>query len=320
MAINRRFLYAGLFLVALGGVLVLVDLAAVDTAAVAVVLRLWPLALVALGAGIVLRRSRYALIAGVLAAMVPGLVLGGGLAVAPRYSVACGQHAVPSNPETQRGTFSGPATVELQANCGSLAIGTQPGSAWQLTTSNTAGRTPIATATERTLQVISDGHDGWDLGDSSRDAWTLALPTTQLDRLALRVNAGQASVALPGATVGSLVITGNAADVSVDATQAAIANLDATLNLGRLSIRLPAAGLQAGAIRVGAGQLLLCVPFGLGMHVEFTGTPRDVRVNGLQTDGSTWENEGYATASSRADLRVRVNFGAVAINPIGGCK
>ena len=320
MAINRRFLYAGLFLVALGGVLVAVDLAAVDTATVSSVLRLWPLAIIAIGAGVVLRRSRFALIAGVLAAMMPGLVLGGGLAVAPRYAVECGQHGAQSNPETRSGTFSGAATVELEANCGSLAIGMQPGGAWQLTASDTAGRVPIVTATERSLQVISNGHDNWDLSDSGRDSWKLALPTTELDRLALTVNAGQASMVLPGATVSSLLVTGNAADLSVDATQATIEDLDATLNFGRLSIRLPAQGLHSGAIRVGAGQLLLCVPFGLGMQVQFTGTPREVRVNGLLNDGSIWENEEYASASSRADLRVRVNFGSVAINPIGGCK
>ena len=105
----------------------------------------------------------------------------------------------------------------------------------------------------------------------------------------------------------------------LQATLATISDLDARLNLGRLSIRLPAHGIS-GAIRVGGGQVLLCVPFGLGMHVEFTGTPREVRVNGLLTDGSIWENEGYASAASKADLRVRVNFGTVAINPIGGCK
>ena len=319
MAINRRFLYAGLFLVALGGVLVAVDLAAVDTATVSSILRLWPLAIIAIGAGIVLRRSRYALVAGVLAAMVPGLVLGGGLAVAPRYAVECGEHGAQSNSETQRGTFSGPATVELEANCGSLAIGTQAGSAWQLTTSDTAGRVPIVTASERTLQVISNGPGDWDLGDTGRDSWTLALPTTELERMAMTVNAGRASIALPGATVSSLVVTGNAADVFMDITEATISDLDARLNLGRLSIRLPAHGMS-GAIRVGGGQVLLCVPFGLGMHVEFTGTPREVRVNGLLTDGSIWDNEEYASAASKADLRVRVNFGTVAINPIGGCK
>jgi len=43
MAINRRFLYAGLFLVALGGVVVVADLAMVDSSALSNVLRLWPL-------------------------------------------------------------------------------------------------------------------------------------------------------------------------------------------------------------------------------------------------------------------------------------
>src|SRR5690242_2718690 len=51
MAINRRFLYAGLFLVALGGVLVAVDLTAVSTDALTNALRLWPLAWIAIGVG-----------------------------------------------------------------------------------------------------------------------------------------------------------------------------------------------------------------------------------------------------------------------------
>src|SRR5205823_5951935 len=93
MAINRRFLYPGLFLVALGGVLVAVDLSAVDSSVLDATLRLWPIAIVAIGAGIALRRSRFALAAGVLAAMMPGLVLGGGLALAPRAPGECGSDA-----------------------------------------------------------------------------------------------------------------------------------------------------------------------------------------------------------------------------------
>ena len=47
MRVNRRFLYWGLVLVAIGGVLVASDLGAIDTATLADVLRLWPLAIVA---------------------------------------------------------------------------------------------------------------------------------------------------------------------------------------------------------------------------------------------------------------------------------
>ena len=44
MRVKRPFLYPGIFLVALGGVFVAADAGAVDTAFLADVVRLWPLA------------------------------------------------------------------------------------------------------------------------------------------------------------------------------------------------------------------------------------------------------------------------------------
>jgi hypothetical protein len=318
LAINRRFLYVGLFLVALGGVLVAVDLSAVDSASLGAALRLWPLAFVAIGAAIVLRRSRFALVAGILAAMVPGLVLGGGLALVPRYAPDCGAGVEQLPAATQRGTFAGTANVELEASCGSVSIGTQAGNSWALTTTNTAGLAPIVSESDQVLQVISHGDDDWGF-DSGRDAWTLALPTTRLERVALDVNAGRASVALPGADIGTLKLRGNAADITVDASSTAMSELDGALNFGRMSIQLPEHSSLSGAIRVGAGMLELCAQPGSLLHVDFAGTPREVRVNGLQTDASEWQSDN-ALSPYRIDLSVKVNFGTVAINPIGGCK
>src|SRR6476661_3755677 len=127
MAINRRFLYAGIFLVALGGVLVAVDLSSVDTSALAGVLRLWPAALVAIGAGIVLRRSRYALVAGIVAALIPGLVLGGGLAIAPEYASDCGTRGDVISNVTDQGTLADGADVDVNVDCGSLVLDARTG-------------------------------------------------------------------------------------------------------------------------------------------------------------------------------------------------
>src|SRR6476661_6958461 len=170
MAINRRFLYLGLFLVAIGGVLVAVDLAAVDTTALSDVLRLWPVALVAIGAGIVLRRSRYALVGGIIAAMLPGLVLGGGLAVAPRHGLDCGAGNVGEQTRTQHGAFSGGGAVQIDTSCGSISIQTQPGDAWQLTSSSTTGREPHVELNGDVLQIASAGSDMFENG---RDTWNL---------------------------------------------------------------------------------------------------------------------------------------------------
>src|SRR4026207_571082 len=119
MAINRRFLYTGLFLVALGGVVGALAVAEVAAPALPGVLRRWPVALVAIGAGIVLRRSRYALVAGILASLIPGLVLGGGLAIAPEYASDCGTHGDVIGNITDQGTLADGADVDVNVDCGS---------------------------------------------------------------------------------------------------------------------------------------------------------------------------------------------------------
>ena len=320
MAINRRLLYAGLFLVALGGVLVAVDLAAVDTTALAGVLRLWPVALIAIGAGIVLRRGRYALVAGILAAMLPGLVLGGGLAVAPRHGLDCAAGSEPAETTTQHGTLTTPANVSVFTSCGSISIGTQPGAEWQLTSSSVVGRTPDVELTDEGLRIQSGGGEDWDWLESGRDTWSLALPTTPMEMVRVGVDAGRANIALPGATVGVLVLDGTGAEIVADLSSTKVGEVDGTLDFGRLAIQLPGQGPYEGAFRVSAGDLRLCVPYGLGLHVDFAGSPREVRVNGTRTQATEWENELYQSTTNRADLSVKVSFGAVAINPIGGCK
>jgi hypothetical protein len=318
MAINRRFLYAGLFLVAVGGVLVAVELSTVDTSVISNALRLWPLAWIAIGAGIVLRRSRFALVAGILAAMIPGLALGGFAALAPRHGLDCAATGGTAETTTQRGTA--PVSVQVETNCGSISIGTQPGNAWQLTSSNAPGHAPDVEQTDGRLSISSTGSD-WEWLDEARDSWNLTLPTSALEGVFVTANAGRVTADLAGADIGKLVLTGNAADLVVDASSTTIQELHGTLDFGRLAIQLPARGGYSGVIRVGAGELRLCVPYGLGVRVDFAGSPREVRVNGLRSEGQTWENDLYRTSTNRADLSVKVNFGSVAINPvIGGCK
>ena len=317
MAINRRFLYAGLFLVTLGGVLVAVDLSAVETSALSNALPLWPLAIVAIGAGLALRRSRYALIAGTLGALIPGLVLGGGLVVAPRHGLDCAATNEAAGTTTQQGEFAGSAVVQVDTSCGSISIGTSEGRSWQLTSSNTTGRGPHIDASPHQLQISSSAGSWLDNG---RDTWSLTLPTAKVGSVVVTVKAGRATATLPDANIGTLSLTGNGADIVVDASTATVEELDGAIDFGRLAIQLPERGAYSGAIHIGAGQLLLCVPFGVGARIDFAGSPREVRVGGLRTDASSWENDLHLSARSQARISVKVNFGSVAINPIGGCK
>src|SRR5207248_6958252 len=119
MRVNRRFLYGGVFLAAIGSVLVATDLDVVNTAALADALRLWPLIPIAVGLGIVLRRTQFSLSSGLVAAALPGLLLGGAFAVGPRFVGDCGVRSdEPTQTVGQQGTFERPASILIATGCG----------------------------------------------------------------------------------------------------------------------------------------------------------------------------------------------------------
>ena len=311
MRVNRRFLYWGVFLVAIGGVLVAADLGPVDSTIILDALQLWPLAFVAIGVGLVLRRTRFSVPGGMLAAAVPGLVLGGGFALLPRIAVDCGAGSAPSSVATHQGLFDGPARISVTTGCGSLVVGTAPGGGWQLQADGAGSRTPIIEASATALSIDAGGHggfhpsfhsgddDGWRVFGAGRDSWQLTLPTTAIQDLSIDVNAGQGRIDLSEATVESL---------------------SGTVNAGMLSFSLPANADLVGSIEVNAGALEVCAPNGLGLRVEHTGELSSVSVGALHVEGTEWESPDYASALHHADLNVDVNLGNVEINPIGGCK
>jgi hypothetical protein len=90
MRINRTLVYAGVFLVAIGLAIFAVDQRPFATDTVLSVLRLWPLALIAIGAGIALRRTQLGLASGLIAAAVPGLLLGVTMAATPPVAIDSG--------------------------------------------------------------------------------------------------------------------------------------------------------------------------------------------------------------------------------------
>jgi hypothetical protein len=320
MRVNRRFLYWGILLVALGGVLVAADVAVIDTPALADALRLWPLAIVAIGLALVLRKTRWSLAGLVLAAALPGVVLGAAFAVAPRFAGNCGARGEVANVATTQGTFDRTATIFVRSGCGSLNVTTAPGNGWRLDARNTAGRTPRIDSSARSLSIDATSDRGRDFLDAGRDAWDLTLPTTDLDELSMVVTAGHSHIGLSGARIKQLALTVNAAETVVDASSASVAEVSAVVNVGSLSITLPAASDLTGSLRVGGGQLRICAPPGLGLRVASRGVAGGVIVDGLKQEESNWQNPDYASAPHRADLTVRATFGAVEINPIGGCS
>jgi hypothetical protein len=320
MRVNRRFLNWGVFLVAIGGVLVVTDLAAVDSATIADALRLWPLAIIAIGIGLILRRTRFSVAGGMLAAAVPGLLLGGAFAVVPHFSVDCGGRGEPASISTREGTFDGPATVSITSGCGTLVVNTGAGNGWVFSGGNTANQPPIIDATGQSLTIDSGATEGWHFFDAGRDKWNLTLPTSRIDDLSLVVNAGKGQIDLAGAQLGRLDLTTNAAETIVDISGATLTDVSGAVNAGLLSVHLPSGSDVSGSLTVNAGALQVCTPPGLGLRVTHGGVLSEIKVDGLQVTGNAWQSPDYASATHHADLSVIANVGAVEINPIGGCK
>lgn len=320
MRVNRKFIYTGVFLVAIGAVLVAADLGGVASATLQEALRYWPLALVAVGVALMLRRSPLGLTSGVVAAVAPGLVLGSLLAVAPRYGYDCGANGQMSPEATQTGAFTGPASVEIRSGCGSLAIGTQAGSGWSLTAANSAGYAPTVDATDSTLTVWTVGVDDYHFLRGGRDEWQLALPADRLADLDLNLDATKGTIALPGARLSGLSVRTNLSELSIDASDGAIDELSVNANLASVILRLSALGDLSGSIRADAANVILCVPPELGLQVTSRVSAGQVTVGGLEQSGGVWVSPSYSTATYHADINVNASLANVEINPTGGCS
>src|SRR3954451_14445425 len=273
MRVHRRLLSWGVFLVAVGAVLVANDLGAVPANNLSDVLRFWPLALVAIGLSLVFRRSRVSLPLVLVAAAVPGLVVGAAFAVAPNWARDCGGRGGPASTSTRDGRFDGPARVNVRSGCGSMEIRTSPGDAWHydVSATTTDSGTPDVAATSRTLAIDTAPAEHWmPLADGRQDG-TLTLPTSRVDALELTVLAGRADAALGGADLGRLVLTVDAGKVVIDATGASIDELSADVNVGEVAVTLSSAHDLTGSIDVAAARLLLCVPELLDVDVNETG-------------------------------------------------
>lgn len=320
MRVNRRFLNAGLFLVAVGGVIVAADQGLLGSTTLTDVVRLWPVAVIAIGVGLVLRRTRLGLAGGLVAAAVPGLVLGSAFAAVPRFAGSCGTNTEPALITTSQGTFSGPQapSIYVSTGCGTLDVRMGPPDEWRLDAGNSTGRTPDVLAGEQSLAIDVPGKPGWQMLERGRDRWTLTLPTSGIEALELRANANHARLDLTGAEIGVLEIVSNASDVTLDATWARVANVVGTVNAGSMSVRLPNAD-QVDSFRVNVGDLEICAPPDLGLSISSRGA-FDLTVAGVSIDDRSWESANYGSATYNAELDVRVNLGSVSVNPIGGCR
>src|SRR3990170_7039277 len=125
MSINRSLLNWGVFLMALGGVPLAVQQGWASSGIVGDLWRLWPLILVGIGLGLILRWTPIAWLGGALVAGTFGLIFGALLAggVSGISGACVGIGSGETETTTESGATSGTAFgLALDLSCGELAV------------------------------------------------------------------------------------------------------------------------------------------------------------------------------------------------------
>ena len=204
MHIRRGFLGWGVFLILAGAIPLAVRAGYISDDQIGRFWDLWPLILVGIGVGLILSRTRFDFVGGLIVAATVGIMVGGLLSVGVGgISIGtCGPNAATTPFPAADGTFTSAADVGIQLNCGELAVGTEQGSAWHLEGTDAKGVGPVVESGGSSLDIRSRNENGasfFGLGD--RDTWRLTLPTASPLTLDLHLNAGRATVGLAGASL-----------------------------------------------------------------------------------------------------------------------
>jgi hypothetical protein len=326
MHIRRSFLGWGVFLILAGAVPLAVRGGYLTTDQIGRLWTLWPLILVGVGVGLILTRTRFDFIGGIIVAATLGLMAGGLIStgVGAVSTGACGEGGRTAAFPARDGAFATTGgSVQIDADCADVTLGVGSDDAWRVEGEDDDGLGPVIEATETTLDVRPRDESGrpfWTLGE--RDTWRVTVPTTTTVDVAVQLNAGQATIDLAGAAVGTLHLQLNAGAATIDLGSAeAVEGMDIGLNAGSLGLTLPRVS-TTGTIHANAGAVRLCAPEGVGLKLQTNESivaSYDYADQGLVQDGSTWTTPGFDTASVKIQLETEANAGSFALDPEDGC-
>ena len=326
MHIDRRFLNWGIFFVVLGLIPLAVQLGWVDARVLSGWWRLWPLILIGIGIGLLLRRTPFHFAGGLIVAATFAMMLGSLAASGDGgFTMACSSSDPLGTAFTGRsGAITGNGSVSLELSCGDLTVRTAPGSGWTVSGTAPDGQGPRIDAAAERLTVRSSNHDWFGpfgLG-AGGETWTVTLPADPTLAVSATVNAGTARLDLTNSHLASVSMTANAGSVRVDLSGASIFRLDYTLNAGSTRIVLPAASMSGG-FTVNAGSLGLCAPPGVGVRINLNdnfAAGNNLAARGLVQSGSTWSTPGFNAAAVKINLSATTNVGRIELDPEGGCQ
>jgi hypothetical protein len=327
--VNRSLLGWGVFFIVLGAVPLAVRSGVVDESMVGRAWQLWPLLLIGAGIGLVLSRTRVAVVGGLVVAATAGLMLGGllasginGFAGFPSFGdgfTSCIARSDAQPFPDQRGTLTSPATVDIELDCGELDIRSVAGDRWTVSGTGTGGTTPEIDAADARLSIRTAQTRGLERAGGT---WTVELPQGPETALDLAVNAGSARATLDDMTLRSVDLRVNAGSATIDLSgTAGVDRIDGEVNAGSLAVTLPARDVT-GSLSANAGSLHVCVPPRVDLRIVLEDNAlggNNFGDAGLVQDGNTWTSAGFGSASATIVLTARANLGSIELNPEAGC-
>ncbi len=232
MRVDRGYLFWGVFFVLLGAIPLAERQGWIDVGGLGDVGRLWPLIIIGIGIAILASRTRLALVATVVGALVLGTLAGTALASFGGGVFECVRTGEPQlQRTTQDGTLGPESAVRLDIDCGDLDVRTAPGTVWTLDAGH-AGDPPRVEASATQLRIRPAD------GVARRQDWALVVPGA-LDTLDLDANASSATLQLEGATLGRLRTSINAGDLRVVAPTGRMESLVIDVNAGDVDLLAP---------------------------------------------------------------------------------
>ena len=326
MRINRGFLGWGVFLVLVGAVPLAVRAGYVSEDQIPNVVNLWPLILIGIGIGILLARTQFGFLGGLVIAVTLGLMVGSALATGVGWVRVggCGPDGgTVAFPARDGPLTASAASVDVRLNCGNATITTTPGTSWRLEGEDRDGVGPNVNADNDSLSVRSrDDRTDWFDAANDRESWRLALPDGLPIDVDLNLNAGSTTMDLSGAALTRFDLDLNAGSAVIDLGSAReLGGLRIGLNAGSIELTLPNQSVE-GRIEANAGSVALCVPSGAALRLrtaESIVASYDYEGEGLAKNGSTWETPGFDDAAVRIELDTRANAGSFTLNPEDGC-
>lgn len=318
MRINRGLVFWGVALITAGAVALAIQAGAIDGELARQWWRFWPVALIVVGLAIIAARTQFALIGTLAAGIVIG-GLGGSLVGGwpDALSIGCG-----GEPDTQYeadGTFGARAEVELDFDCGELAVTTEPGSGWRLDAAYAGDARPSVSSDSGSLRI--DAEDVAFPFGNGRQEWQVTLPTDVDVALEIDANAASSDLDLANGRYTSLAFDTNAGSATIDLSGARVDDMTIEMNAGSVAIIADDGTTLDGSIDMNAGSLEVCIPDGVALAITIPDANITFSHNlddaGLTRTGDTWSSGGGTPAVA---LEVHGNAASFTLNPEEGCS